>query len=100
MIHSSQPARDFVDYAVRYVLLRQGVLGIKVKVYVRLVSLQTAIRLIYQSSMKGYNPEGQLGPRKPLPDSVTIVEPPVDKVIAEPTSERRGPAIPQAAYTR
>jgi small subunit ribosomal protein S3e len=47
--------------------------------------------------MKGYDPEGQLGPRKPLPDSVTILEPPVDKVIAEPTSEQREPAIPQAA---
>jgi len=79
MIHSGQPAREFVDYAVRHVLLRQGVLGIKVKI------------------MKGYDPEGQLGPRKPLPDSVTILEPPVDKVIAEPTSEQREPAIPQAA---
>lgn len=33
MIHSGQPVRDFVDYAVRHVLLRQGVLGIKVKMY-------------------------------------------------------------------
>ena len=47
--------------------------------------------------MKGYDPEGQLGPRKPLPDSVTIHEPPLDKVIGEPTSEQREPAIPQAA---
>jgi small subunit ribosomal protein S3e len=47
--------------------------------------------------MKGFDPEGQLGPRKPLPDSVTILEPPLDKVIAEPTSEQREPAIPQAA---
>jgi small subunit ribosomal protein S3e len=47
-------------------------------------------------SMKGYDPEGQLGPRKPLPDSVTIVEPPVDKVIGEPTSEQREPAIPSS----
>ena len=31
MVHSGQPARDFVDYAVRHVLLKQGVLGIKVK---------------------------------------------------------------------
>jgi len=31
MIHSGQPARDFVDHAVRHVLLRQGVLGLKVK---------------------------------------------------------------------
>lgn len=34
MLHSGQPARDFVDYAVRHVLLKQGVLGIKVKMFV------------------------------------------------------------------
>ena len=34
MIHSGQPAVDFVDYAVRHVMLRQGVLGIKVKMCV------------------------------------------------------------------
>ena len=34
MIHSGQPALDFVDYAVRHVMLRQGVLGIKVKMCV------------------------------------------------------------------
>ena len=33
MIHSGQPAEDFVVYAVRHVMLRQGVLGIKVKMY-------------------------------------------------------------------
>jgi small subunit ribosomal protein S3e len=47
--------------------------------------------------MKGHDPEGQAGPRKPLPDSVEIRPPPVDKVIAEPTSEQREPAVPQAA---
>ena len=31
MIHSGQPSIDFVDFAVRHVLLKQGVLGIKVK---------------------------------------------------------------------
>jgi len=41
--------------------------------------------------MKGWDPEGQTGPKKPLPDVVTIAEPPVDKVFAEPTSEQRGP---------
>lgn len=78
MIHSGQPSRDFVDYAVRHVLLRQGVLGIKVKI------------------MKGYDPEGQLGPRKPLPDSVQILEPPLDKVVSEPSSESREPAVVSA----
>ena len=76
MIHSGQPVRDFVDYAVRHVLLRQGVLGIKVKI------------------MKGWDPEGKVGPAKPLPDSVQVLEPPIDKVVAEPTSESREPAVP------
>jgi ribosomal protein S3 len=31
MVHSGQPAVDYIDQAVRHVLLRQGVLGIKVK---------------------------------------------------------------------
>jgi len=73
MIHSGQPSRDFVDYAVRHVLLRQGVLGIKVKI------------------MKGWDPEGNLGPKKTLPDTVTILEPPIDKVVGEPSSEQRAP---------
>lgn len=47
--------------------------------------------------MKGWDPEGQLGPRKPLPDSVQILEPPVDKIVSEPSSEQREPAIPVAA---
>ncbi|KAI0732362.1 40S ribosomal protein S3 [Fomitopsis betulina] len=75
IIHTGQPAIDYVDYAVRHVMLRQGVLGIKVKI------------------MKGWDPEGQLGPRKPLPDSVQILEPPLDKIVAEPTSEQREPAV-------
>lgn len=48
--------------------------------------------------MKGWDPEGNLGPRKPLPDSVQILEPPVDKIISEPTSESKEPlAIAPAA---
>lgn len=33
MFYSGQPARDFVDYVVRHVRLKEGVLGIKVKIY-------------------------------------------------------------------
>jgi len=76
MIHSGHPAKDYVDHAVRHVLLRQGVLGLKVKI------------------MKGWDPEGKVGPRKPLPDTVTIFDPPVDKLISEPVSEQRN--APQA----
>merc|ERR1712088_885293 len=32
MIHSGNPAEEYVDTAVRHVLLRQGVLGIKEKI--------------------------------------------------------------------
>ena len=47
--------------------------------------------------MKGTDPEGQLGPRKPLPDSVQILEPPVDKIVLEPSSEQREPvSVPMA----
>ncbi|KAG8869403.1 40S ribosomal protein S3 [Tulasnella sp. 331] len=84
MILSGQTAKDYVDYVVRRVLLRQGVLGLKVKMY-------------------GWDPEGRIGPRNPLPDTVTIFDPPVNKRISEPVSEQRGPtnvdavAAPMAA---
>lgn len=39
--------------------------------------------------MKGWDPEGQHGPRKPLPDAVQILEPPVEKVVTEPVSDHR-----------
>ncbi|MFS8031530.1 putative ribosomal protein S3 domain superfamily [Helianthus anomalus] len=41
--------------AVRHVLLRQGVLGIKVKI------------------MLDWDPTGKLGPKTPLPDNVVII---------------------------
>ena len=78
MIHSGQPAKDFIDEAVRHVLLRQGVLGIKVKI------------------MRGSDPEGKAGPSKTLPDSVTIIEPKDEQPIVQPVSQDYG-AKAQAA---
>ncbi|CAG8555229.1 7604_t:CDS:2, partial [Funneliformis mosseae] len=69
MIHSGQPIRDYVDTAIRHVMLRQGVLGIKVKI------------------MKDWDPSGKIGPKNPLPDMVTIMEPKEEQIITEPTSE-------------
>jgi len=69
MVHSGQPTKDYIDYAVRHVLLRQGVLGIKVKI------------------MLPHDPDGKLGPRIALPDHVTIMEPKEERAISEPTSE-------------
>merc|ERR1712134_158404 len=56
MIHSGQPAREYVDSAVRHVLLRQGVIGIKVKI------------------MRDHDKTGKLGPNKRLPDQVDVLE--------------------------
>lgn len=48
--------------------------------------------------MKDYDPEGIAGPKKPLPDAVSITEPPVDKIVSEPQSEQREPvSVPVAA---
>jgi len=57
MIHSGDPTNQYVDTATRHVLLRQGVLGIKVKI------------------MLPWDATGKIGPKKPLPDHVGIVEP-------------------------
>lgn len=57
MIHSGQPSIDHIDQAVRHVLLRQGVLGVRVKI------------------MLDVDPTGKSGPRKPLPDNVVILDP-------------------------
>ncbi|XP_075821213.1 small ribosomal subunit protein uS3-like [Microtus pennsylvanicus] len=78
MIHSG-------DTAVRHVL-RQGVLGIKVKI------------------MLPWDPSGKIGPKKPLPDHVSIVEPKDEILPTTPISEQKGgkpepPAMPQPVPT-
>lgn len=51
--------------------------------------------------MKAYDPECNLAPKKPLPNSVKIFEPSVDKIPSEPSSEQKDPvsipAVPAAA---
>jgi len=83
MIHSGEPVRDYMQTAVRHVLLRQGVLGIKVKI------------------MLPHDPKGQLGPRKPLPDHVQIVEPKDEQPPPQPISEhkemKKQPDMPMGA---
>merc|ERR1711881_250278 len=71
MIHSGDPCNDYVDTACRHVLLRQGVLGIKVKI------------------MLPWDPTGKMGPKRPLPDHVSIVEPKDEMIPANPYSESK-----------
>lgn len=86
MIHSGQPAKDFIDSATRHVLLRQGVLGIKVK--------------IMRASSAPGDPAGEKSGGKGLPDSVTIIEPKEEQPILAPHSQDYGAkaAAAQAAY--
>ncbi|KAJ3239565.1 40S ribosomal protein S3 [Chytriomyces hyalinus] len=58
MIHSGQPSIDFIDFATRNVLMRQGMIGIKVKIMLPVE----------------YGKRGKM----PLPDNVTILEPKED----------------------
>ena len=60
MVSSGHPTTEYIDSAIRHVLLRQGVLGIKVKI------------------MKEWDPSGKVGPRTPLPDVVTVLPPKED----------------------
>ena len=58
-----------VNYRAIFVL---GVLGIKVKI------------------MLPWDPQGKTGPKKSLPDHVSIVEPKEDMLPTQPTSEQKG----------
>ena len=66
MVSSGSPVNDYVDAAVRHVMLRQGVLGIKVKI------------------MLEWDPTGKNGPKKPLPDMVTVHKPKEEETIDKP----------------
>eukprot|EP00834_Sanchytrium_tribonematis_P001445 NODE_35_length_36362_cov_0.944434.p21 type:complete len:239 gc:universal NODE_35_length_36362_cov_0.944434:20596-21312(+) len=69
MIHTGQPGKDFIEHATRHVMLRQGVLGVKVKI------------------MKEVDPTGKNGPKNPLPDKITFFEPKDEPDVVVPTSE-------------
>ena len=55
MIHSGDPRNDYFENATRHVLLRQSVLGIKIKI------------------MLSYVSKNKIGSKKPLPDNIAIV---------------------------
>jgi len=69
MIHAGEPVDEYIDTAVRHVLLRQGVLGIKVKI------------------MLPFDPTGKRGPTRPLPDHIKILEPKEEVTVPQPTTE-------------
>merc|ERR1712226_1390296 len=78
MIHSGSPVHDYVDFAVRHVEMRQGILGIKVKI------------------MHAFDETGKKGPRTRLPDVIHICEPKDEVDPKEPWSENKTIKPPQA----
>ncbi|WP_248424407.1 hypothetical protein, partial [Escherichia coli] len=68
---------DFIDTAIRHVLLKQGVIGIKVQI------------------MLPWDPTGQNGPKIPQPDVVKISEPKDDEYSS--TQPYVAPSQPGAA---
>jgi len=60
MKKSGQASKEYVDRAVRHVLLKSGVLGIQVAI------------------MLAWDPTGKKGPKKPLPDVVKVLKPKKD----------------------
>jgi len=57
LISTGEPKRHYIAAATRHVLMRQGVLGIRVKI------------------MLAYDADGKQGPSIPLPDNVVVLEP-------------------------
>ncbi|XP_051854722.1 40S ribosomal protein S3-like [Antechinus flavipes] len=81
MIHMGDPVSYYFNTAVHQVLLRQGVLGIKVKI------------------MLPWDPSGKIGPKKPLSDHVSIIEPkneilPTTPISEQKTGKTEQPAMP------
>ncbi|KAF0852189.1 40S small subunit ribosomal protein uS3 (rpS3) [Andalucia godoyi] len=87
MISSGQPSKYYVDHAVRHVYMKQGVLGVQVRIVLP------------------HDPAGRIGPKNPMPDHVRIQEPKEDfnAPVGEPhgvlasTNANRGQANNAAA---
>ena len=72
LISTGEPKKHYIDEAVRHVLMRQGVLGVKVKI------------------MLAHDPEGKTGPSIPLPDNVIVHEPKEEQPIMMPGQDYGG----------
>merc|ERR1712094_129503 len=72
LISTGEPKRHYISEAVRHVLMRQGVLGVKVKI------------------MLAHDPEGKMGAKMPLPDNIIINEPKDEAPIAYQDQQQEG----------
>merc|ERR1712071_498258 len=79
MIHTGHPVTEYVDTAVRHVMLRQGVIGLKVKI------------------MLPHDPAGKVGPKTPYPDIVEIREPKEEVIPVEVPVAAAAPVVEASA---
>jgi small subunit ribosomal protein S3e len=77
LISTGDPKNYYIQESVRHVLMRQGVLGVKVRI------------------MLGYDPEGQRGTTRMMPDKI-IVHEPKEPEVRQPTLEESYAAAPEA----
>eukprot|EP00420_Gonyaulax_spinifera_P038307 CAMPEP_0197886538 /NCGR_PEP_ID=MMETSP1439-20131203/16756_1 /TAXON_ID=66791 /ORGANISM="Gonyaulax spinifera, Strain CCMP409" /LENGTH=264 /DNA_ID=CAMNT_0043506335 /DNA_START=58 /DNA_END=850 /DNA_ORIENTATION=+ len=71
-ISTGEPKKHYINQACRHVLMRQGVLGVKVII------------------MLTHDPEGKMGPAMDMPDNVIVKEPKADAPIMQPAEETTG----------
>ena len=57
MISTGTPVKEYIDSAVRHVAMRQGMMGLHVKI------------------MLDHDPAGKTGPKTPLPDNIHVITP-------------------------
>jgi ribosomal protein S3 len=79
MKHAGNATRTYVQQAIRHVFLRQGMIGLKVKI------------------LLPHDPSGKGGPAKAMPDNVNIMEPKQEYPVTTPRSEVRTAAQQAAA---
>merc|ERR1719162_1594265 len=70
LISTGEPKKHYIDEAVRHVAMRQGMLGLKVKI------------------MMAHDPEGKMGPKMPLPDHIEVHDPKEDLPVMQPSDEQ------------
>merc|ERR1711901_5721 len=69
LISTGEPKKHYISEAVRHVAMRQGMLGVKVKI------------------MLAHGPEGKMGPKMPMPDNVIVHEPKEEVPVMQPPAE-------------
>merc|ERR1711933_566383 len=72
LISTGEPKKHYIDKAVRHVLMRQGVLGVMVKI------------------MMTHDPAGKMGPALPMPDKIIIHDPKEDAPLLQPVEDGYG----------